>query len=164
MNVPSVNKRSINRRCFLFALLLPQVVGVASAAVRGREVMYVGGSIADLPEKIEGRLDLESEDKASFQSKKGTFSFGYKNITSLEYGQKAGRRVGVAVAVSPLFLLSKKRRHYLTVGYTDGDGNAQGVVFEVGKKHVRDILSTLESRSGKSVEYESEEAREHVGN
>jgi hypothetical protein len=82
----------------------------------------------------------------------------------LEYGQKAGRRVGVALAVNPLFLFSKKRKHYLTVGFSDSAGQTQGAVLELGKKRVRAILDILETRSGKQVEYESEEARKHAGN
>lgn len=136
----------------------------AAAAVRGDDAMYVGGTITAVPEKTEGKLDLASETEASFNAKKGSFSFAYAKITSLEYGQKAGRRIGAAVVVSPLFLLSKKRKHYLTVGFTDASGKAQGAVLEIGKDKVRTVITTLETRSGKKVEYESEEARKHAGN
>ena len=88
----------------------------------------------------------------------------YEKITSLEYGQKVGRRVGVAVAVTPLALFSKKRKHFLTLGFTDDQGKQQGSVFELSKGTVRTILSTLEARSGKKVEYESEEAKKNLGN
>ena len=136
----------------------------AAAAVRGDEVMYVGGTLTDIPDRTEVKLDLESSTEAVFNSKKGSFRFLYANVGSLEYGQKAGRRVGVALVVNPLFLFSKKRRHYLTVGFKDADGQQQGAVLEVGKKHIRGVIDVLESRSGQKVEYESEEAREHVGN
>jgi hypothetical protein len=66
--------------------------------------------------------------------------------------------------VSPLALFSKKRKHYLTIGFTDADGKQQGAVFELGKDTVRSTLVTLEARSGKQVEYESDEAKKHVGN
>ena len=61
--------------------------------------------------------------------------------------------------VSPLFLLSKKRRHYLTIGYVDERGRQQAVVFELGKKIVRSTLIGLEARTGLTVDYENEEAR-----
>jgi hypothetical protein len=135
-----------------------------AAAVRGDDALYVGGTMTNVPDKTEGRLDLTDEKVGKFTSKKGNFSFDCARITSLEYGQKAGRRVGVALAVNPLFLFSKKRKHFLTVGFTDEKGGNQGAVFEIGKKKIRGVLTILETRSGKAVEYESEEAKKHVGN
>ncbi len=125
--------------------------------------MYVGGTMSGVPDKTEGSLDLTDGKLAKFTSKKGSFSFAFERVTTLEYGQKAGRRVGVALVVSPLFLFSKKRKHFLTVGFTDETGKQQGAVFEIGKSKVRAVLSALEAKSGKAVEYESEEARKHVG-
>lgn len=154
----------MKRRQFCLGLTAQAMLIHALAAVRGEEAMYVGGTITAVPEKSEGRLDLSGEKEARFNAKKGSFAFGYANITSLEYGQKAGRRVGVALAVSPLFLFSKKRKHFLTVGFKDESGKAQGAVLEVGKNNVRSVISTLETRSGTKVEYESEEAKKYVGN
>jgi hypothetical protein len=76
----------------------------------------------------------------------------------LEYGQNAGRRVAVAVLVSPLALFSKKRKHYLTVNFNDQTGKEQAVVLELGKDIVRTTLTILETRSGKDIEYQDEEA------
>ena len=153
-------------RRLLLRILASAVLSVSAlkAAVRGDEVMYVGGTFTDIPDRTEGHLELNSAKEATFSSKRGGFKFAYANITSLEYGQKAGRRLGMALVVSPLFLFSKKRKHFLTVGFTAAAGQAQGVVLEVGKKQIREVIGTLESRSGKKVEYESEEAKEHVGN
>jgi hypothetical protein len=80
-------------------------------------------------------------------------------MTGLEYGQKAGRRVGVAIMVSPLALFSKKRKHFLTINFNDKDGKPQAVVFELGKDIVRTALTIIETRSGKQIEYQDEEAR-----
>ena len=145
---------------FLGLLALPH----CPAAVRGDEAMYVGGTLAAVPEKTEGRLLLDNDQAARFVFKKGEVSIPYGKITSLEYGQKTGRRVGVALVVNPVFLFSKKRRHYLTIGFTDSEGKKQGAVFELAKGTVRGALNTLETRSGKKVEYESEEAKKHAGN
>lgn len=137
-------------------------LGTVLAAVRSDSAMYVGGTV-QLEEKTKGKLDLSGEMVAVFNSKKGTFEIPYKNITSLEYGQKAGRRVGVALAVNPLALFSKKRKHYVSITYTDAQGNKQGVVLELSKGKVRSAVETLEQRSGKKVEFESEDARKHYG-
>lgn len=153
------------RRATALSLLFAMAFHVCSwAAVRGDGAKYIGGTLVTIPEKTEGRLDTSQEKVAKFAWKKGEVTIPYDKITSLEYGQKAGRRIGMAVAVSPLFLLSKKRKHYVTIGFTDEQGKQQGAVLELAKGKVRSALSTLETRSGKQVEYESDEAKKHLGN
>jgi hypothetical protein len=132
------------------------------AAVTGDEVLYVGGTVKNLPEATEGRLDTKNEDKLIYSAEKGGFEIPYKNITSLEYGQKAGRRVGVAIVITVWALFSKKRKHFLTIGYNDSDGKPQGVVLEIAKGRAKTMITIIEARSGKRVEYESEEAKKHV--
>ena len=133
--------------------------------VDGNGAMYVGGTLTTkVPEKTEGKLDVSQEQAARFVWKKGEALIPYDKVKTIEYGQKAGRRVGVAVAVTPLALFSKKRKHYLTLGFDDASGNPQGIVLELGKDTVRTVLSVFEARSGKKVEYESEEAKKHIGN
>jgi hypothetical protein len=133
----------------------------AFAAVRGDDVLYVGGTITAVPEKTEGRLDTSDTTMATFSAKKGSFRIPYDKITGLEYGQKAGRRVGVALAVSPVALFSKKRKHYLTVSFADEQGAKQGAVLEIGKGKIKALTALLETRSGKKLEFESEEAKKH---
>jgi hypothetical protein len=146
-------------RVMLFGVSVLPVL--ASAAVRGDEAMYVGGTIAAVQPKTEGKLDLSNDAFAVFTAKGGKFSISYKGITSIEYGQKAGRRVGAALAVSPVLLFSKKRKHFLSVGYQDEQGNKQGAVFELSKGTVHSIATTFQTRSGKQIEFESSEAKEH---
>jgi len=126
------------------------------------EAMYVGGTIASLPEGTMGRLETTSDKVLAFQSSKGNFEIHYENVTSLEYGQKAGRRLAVALTITIWALLSKKRKHFVTIGYTDANDKPQGVVIEIPKGTVKSTITILEVRSGKKVEYESEEARKHV--
>ena len=133
-----------------------------AAAVRGDECMYVGGTITDVPEATEGYFDTSDPKEALFMSPKGSFKIPYKNITSIEYGQKAGRRLGVAVVITVWALFSKKRKHFLTLGFKDEKNVAQGVVLELSKGRPKPIITVLEVRSGRKCEYESEEARKHV--
>ena len=133
-------------------------LSVTLAAVPKDMAMYVGGTIPNLEEKAEGRLTT-ADTALTFQAKFGTpVSIPYKRITSLEYGQKAGRRVGVAILVSPLALFSKKRNHYLTIAYKDARGREQAGVFELGKDIVRTTLTVLQVRTGKDVEHQDAEA------
>ncbi|MGB9612493.1 MAG: hypothetical protein ACPL7M_16080 [Bryobacteraceae bacterium] len=92
----------------------------------------------------------------------------YARITSIEYGQKVGRRIGATIgwgattlglAALPL-LLSKKRRHFATIGYTDEESRPQGLVVEFGKEINRSALKMISIKSGKEIEFESEKARE----
>ena len=120
---------------------------------------------------VEGRLDTSNDGTLVFtaidkkQQGRG-FSIPYGRISDLEYGQKAGRRVGAAAATTVLLgpigllsLFSKKRKHYLTVGFTDDAGSDQVVVLELGKDIVRTTLAVVETRSGKEIQYQDEEAR-----
>ena len=150
--------------CLTVACLLLESVAVA--AVRGKAAKYVGGTITELAENTDGTFEL-GDAAAVFKAKKGaTIAIPYKQIDSLEYGQKAGRRLGAAlgtaVVINPVFLLllfSKKRKHFLTIGFTDEANKKQGAVFELAKGTVQQTLMTLETHSGKKVEYESEEAQ-----
>jgi len=136
------------------------------AGISAKKTMYVGGTVTGLSEQTEGRFDTSSSDILAFASdKKGHagVSIPYASITELEYGQKSGRRVGVAVMISPLALFSKKRNHYLTISYTDTAGKDQAGVFELGKDIVRTTLKIVETRSGKDIKYQDDEARKSIG-
>ena len=106
-----------------------------------------------------GEVSARGDQAFLFRYDDGELRIPYGQVNLLEYGQKAGRRLALAIAVSPLFLLSKRHRHYLTIGFMDADGRQQAAVFELGKKIVRSTLSGLEARTGRRVEYENEEAR-----
>ena len=49
--------------------------------------------------------------------------------------------------------------HYLTIGYREEGGTEQVAVIELGKDIVRTILPIVETRSGKQIEYQDDEAR-----
>jgi hypothetical protein len=144
-------------------------------AVDSKGAAYFGGTVAafsEADEPIEGTLDTKGEEALVFTAKDKPFkgqalAIRYPSIIDLEYGQKAGRRVGTAVATTVLLgpigllsLFSKKRKHYLTIGFTGEDGKEQVAVIELGKDIVRTTLPIIEARSGKKIEYQDKEARE----
>jgi hypothetical protein len=57
-----------------------------------------------------------------FQTKSVTVQIPYDKINVLEYVQRVGRRYAEAVLLSPVFLLSKTRKHHLTVEFKDDRG------------------------------------------
>jgi hypothetical protein len=99
----------MTRRQLIFAGAVPLSLQFLTAAVRGKEVMYVGGTISGLPEATEGLLDTTDDKTLRFTSSKGKFDIPYDGVTSIEYGQKAGRRLGVAIVITVWALFSKKR-------------------------------------------------------
>jgi len=69
------------------------------------------------------------------------------------------RRYAAAILISPVLLLSKSRKHFLTIGYTDPDGRQQALVLRVEKGDIRSVLAGLEARTGRRIEYQDAEAR-----
>jgi hypothetical protein len=147
-------RRRVILFAFLVAIYLPLYAGVS-----GDKAVYVGGTVAGLKQDSEGTFSAGDVKEMVFQCKNGRLAVPYDRVDSLEYGQKAGRRVGLAIAVTPIALLSKKRRHFLTVNYKDADDKEQAAVFELGKHIVRVTLSSMEARTGRKIEYQDEEAR-----
>jgi len=150
-----MNKKSV-------ALLLVCGLLFESAAWAGLgsdKTMYVGGTVPSLKEGTEGKSSAKDERTFKFEYHGGTLQIPYDRVNDLEYGQKAGRRLGVAIAVTWMALFSKKRKHFLTIGYTDDNDKQQAAVFELGKDIVRVTLASLEARTGKKVDFEDDEAR-----
>ncbi len=155
----------LTRRSLLPALLLTPAA--ALAGVGKKEVRYLGGVWSDVREGAKGRVRME-DDAAVFIFDGRQYRLPYASITSLEYGQKVGRRIGatigwgvttLGVAALPM-LLSKKRRHFASIGYTDESGKPQGLVVEFGKEINRSAMKMLSFKSGKEIEFESDRARE----
>jgi hypothetical protein len=146
-------------RPFVAALVLSFVIPLLVAgASPGSHAEYIGGTVSVNP-KTEGLLSTTSPLTLSFRVKEGEIRIPYDRINLLEYGQRADRRYVEAVLISPMFLLSKKRAHFLTVGYTDDDGRQQAMVFRVPKGDIRSVLVSLEARTGRKVTFQDDEAR-----
>lgn len=143
------------------ASLVLFAIGPARLAIaaEGFHADYVGGTIASLPTKTDGILKTSGEDFLAFHAKKNQVQVSYAKINLLEYGQKVDRRYLAAFFLSPLFLLSKSRQHFLTVGYVDDTGRQQAMVFQVPKGSVRAMLVSLEARTGLKVQFQDGDAR-----
>ena len=129
------------------------------AGGNGGHAEYVGGTISQIPEGCSGTVTAVDEQYFVFYSNKASWRVPYDKINLLEYGQKVDRRYFAAVLISPLFLLAKKRTHFLTVGYSDEDNRQQAMVFRVGKDDIRMMLVSLEARTGRRVEFQDDDAR-----
>lgn len=149
------------RKLLLFVTVLAVVSALPSllaARAAGGRVHYIGGTLAPVSHG-NGSIDTTNGDVFIFHCMENNLQIPYQNINVLEYGQKVNRRFAEAILISPLMLLSKKRKHFLTVGYTDGEGHQQAMVFQMEKGDVRSILASLEARTGRRIEFQDEEAR-----
>ena len=132
---------------------------MAMAGRTGSRAEYIGGTRADIPSNNSGDIQVTDRVYFVFTSKHTQIRVPYERINLLEYGQKVDRRYLAAVVISPLFLLAKKREHFLTVGFQDDDGQQQAMVFRVDKNDIRLTLVALEARTGQQVQFQDDEAR-----
>lgn len=142
------------------------ITSSAFAGIDSKKAAYRGGTVMSLHSNQEAVFVLDRPDGVHF----ATLVIPFDKVQSIEYGQKAGRRVGAAIAtavlVSPvgLFLLfSKKRKHMVSLTWTNPEGKIDAGVFELGKDAIRPALKILEAKSGKQIDYESEDARANIG-
>ena len=93
-------------------------------------------------------LDIREDSLVVVTSGKSpqTVRIEYSDITDMEYQRSAHRRWKTAVLISPLFLLSKGKKHWFAVIRGEDE-----TVFQLSKGNYAKILSAVESRSGMDV-------------
>jgi hypothetical protein len=131
----------------------------AAAAETGVKTELVGGTLPGIAAKSAARLDYSGADTMVFHCAGSDIRVVYQKVNTLEYGQTVSRRYAAAILISPLLLLSKARKHFVTVGYVDSEGRQQVLIFRVEKGDIRSVLVGLEARTGRRVEYQDDEAR-----
>jgi hypothetical protein len=104
---------------------------------------------------VKGTLSFETEKKSvDFLDEKGSpaFSIKYDSIKSILYEKTSKPRYAEAILISPLFILSHSKKHFLTIQYTDTSGAGQFVIVHLDKKNVREAVAFAEAQTGKKVE------------
>jgi hypothetical protein len=139
------------------------LLGGMLAAQPGARTQFVGGTPPGIAAKTTARLDLTGADEMVFRCKGGEVRVAYQRVNTLEYGQNVSRRYAAALLISPILLLSKTRKHYVTMGYVDAEGKQQVLVFRVEKGDIRSVLASLQARTGRRVEYQDDDARKTGG-
>jgi hypothetical protein len=156
------DKYSENMKPVIVVLLV--LSSLLEAGDNGSRVLYVGGTVAGMSMKSGARIEFLDDDAFQLTAKGLTgkdkaVRIPFADVTAIEYGMRVSRRYVEAVLISPVFLIAKKRTHYLTIGYADEHGQQQAMVLQVGKDEIRTLLVSLEARTGRRVEYQDEEAR-----
>lgn len=125
---------------------------------RGR-VEYIGGTVDSMRQGTAALIKTTDRDYLALVTRTSTMKILYQRVNLLEYGQNVSRRYLLALTLSPMFVLAKKRKHFLTLGFSDDDSRQQAMVFIVDKNDVRLLLASLEARTGQRVEFQDAEAR-----
>lgn len=139
--------------CILFCFS----ISIAFAAHSGSRVEYIGGTRPDIPPSGSGEIRVTDEIYFVFLTKHTRVKIPYSRINMLEYGQKVNPRY-LAALISPVFMLAKKREHFLTVGFQNDNGHEEAMIFRINKEDVRLALVTLEARTGQPVQFQDEDA------
>ena len=145
-------------RAVALCVLLCFCTIVGSAAHFGSRVEYIGGTRPDIPPNGSGEIRVTDEIYFVFLTKHTRVKIPYSRINMLEYGQKVNPRY-LAAVISPVFMLAKKREHFLTVGFQNDNGHEEAMIFRINKDDVRLALVTLEARTGQQVQFQDEDAR-----
>lgn len=145
----------MKRACALLLAFIFAFDCVVFAGLGSDKTAYMGGTENQIRDGAEGESSAKDEKAFVFKYKDGKLEIPYDQVDDLEYGQKAGRRLGLALAISPWLLLSHKRKHFLTVGWKDAQDKQHAAVFELGKSVVRTTIATLEARTGKRSSFKT---------
>jgi len=136
----------------LYAALLCAAFASASfAAETFKDVNYLYKPDGkDKTEQIEGKLIVESA-SVRFLDKKVPLDIPNSAITKNVYERSSKPHYAAAILVSPLFLFSKSKQHYLTVQY-----GTKYALFRLDKGNYREILAAVEASTGQKIERSEE--------
>lgn len=147
-----------------FVTAVSLVLAPAAVALGKGKAVYMGGTITAIEDQTEGALEIKSEEKLVLRPKSGPpLEIPWAAIEEMEYGQKAGRRVVMAVVLSPLALFSKNRKHYVTFSWKDAEGKDQAAVIQFDKNDIRPAMAIMKARTGKEITFQDEEAQKQMG-
>ncbi len=104
---------------------------------------------------VNGTLIFDGNSKkVEFLNPTGTpaFSINYDAIRSMQYERTGQPRYLAAVVISPAFLLTRAKKHYLTIDYNDQSGEAHSVIVRLNKRNAQNAVATATAQTSKSVE------------
>jgi hypothetical protein len=158
----------MNRKLTLLIAILALWVslGQNANAVEAGEIAYINGTLG-VPQNALGSFDLGPANALVFTLKppQGAVSevrIPYAQITHFEAYQQVTHHLGVLPAIGASLVRKRKRRHFLSLTYTDSAGHAQVVLFEVPKDDPPVLLSVLRARASQGCVGRCEEHSEPV--
>ena len=142
-----------------------------AAKVRGSEVMYVSGTVREVPEKTEGHLFQPKASELQFLSKEGEIVIPLRRVRSATYRESYVDKTAAAKASAPkkkvklpllpalpgipsLNPFGEDKQRVLTLTYTDKQGAEQKVVLLLARKMVSPVIYALETHGHMEVQLE----------
>jgi hypothetical protein len=110
--------------------------------------------------QVQGSLNFDAAQKRiEFHNKKSEpeFSIANQSIKSILYERTAHPRYVEGILIAWPLLLTKTKKHWLTVQYTDPAGTGQFVIVRMDKNNYRQILAAAESQTGKTIQRAEED-------
>jgi hypothetical protein len=104
---------------------------------------------------VKGSISFDKDKQAVvFLDEKGASVLNIPNdkIKSMLYEQTSKPRYAEAILISPFFLFTHSKKHFLTIQYTDPDGQGKFALIHMDKGNARDIVATAEAHTGKKVD------------
>ncbi|MEP7363944.1 MAG: hypothetical protein ABI972_11865 [Acidobacteriota bacterium] len=139
-----------------------------AAKVRGSEVMYVSGTVREVPEKTEGHLFQPKHNELQFLSKEGEIVIPLARVRTASYREEFVDKTAAAKAAEPkkktklpllpalpgmpnLNPFGEDKQRVLTLTYTDKQGGEQKVVLLLARKMVSPVIYALETHGNLEV-------------
>jgi len=152
--------RATSRKALCAALCLvfvPAAIGSA-AEIKFDKVDYMPPKIEGqkkTAQPVKGHVIFDKEKKMmEFQDTKGQIivTIPYDKIKSLLYEKTSRPRYAEAILVSPFFLFSKTKKHFLSIQYADANEAGAFCMLHMDKSNAIDIVNTAEAETGKHIE------------
>jgi len=149
-----IRRRIIGGGCaMLFA-----TVSLAATATKFDHAEYLrpkteGQKKDDHP--VKGSISFDRDKKmVEFADEKGVsvVSIPDDKIKSILYEKTSKPRYAEAILISPFFLFTHSKKHFLTIQYTDTDGQGKFAMIHLDKGNARDVVAAAEAETGKKVE------------
>jgi len=104
---------------------------------------------------VKGSISFDKDKKTvEFADEKGVsvVSIPDDKIKSILYEKTSKPRYAEALLISPFFLFTHSKKHFLTIQYTDTDGQGKFAMIHLDKGNARDVVAAAEAETGKRVE------------
>lgn len=125
------------------------------------DAAYYQGRVEELPEKKPGKLDASDAEILQFTWEKGNWKVLYSEIKTIYVSLSRRSVLGEAFGLSGAAIgAAKKRKLLLSLVVADRPGKTRNAVFFLPAGATRAFMRALETKSGRTVAYESQEARD----
>src|SRR5713101_4584153 len=140
----------------LLAVILCITIPIITFAEdNGHKVNYDGGSLPDIKAGTSVKLYIDSNQVRLVRDKTEVVTILASSITEISYGQDVHRRIGAAIGlavvslgIGALMALTKSKKHYVGLTWTDGDKKG-GFAMQCDKNEYRGVL--VEGVTGKKA-------------